>query len=78
MRLKSGVIMKGQILQPYTQNQLNMLIHFQSVHTCDKFRRGIREVFLSFPEVFEKCIEYIRIFFIHFREISKFGKAGRE
>ena len=74
MRLKSGVIKKDQILQPYTQNQLNMLIDFQSVHTCDKFQRGIREVFLYFLEVFEKCIEYIKIFFIHFREISKFGK----
>ena len=35
-------------------------------HTCDKFQRGIREVFFHFFEVFEKCIEYIRIFFIHF------------
>ena len=38
--------------QPTNQNQLNMLIDFQSVHTCDKFRRGIREVFLSFPGSF--------------------------
>ena len=44
----------------------------QSHHTCDKFQRGIREVFLSFPGGFEICIEYIRIFFTHFLEISKF------
>ena len=49
-----------------------VLAVLRAIHTCDKFQRGIREVFLSFPGGFEKCIGYIRIFFIHFLEVSKF------
>ena len=36
------------------------------------FKEASGRVFFHFLEVFEKCIEYIRIFFIHFGEISKF------
>ena len=36
------------------------------------FKEASGRFFFHFLEVFEKCIEYIRIFFIHFREISKF------
>ena len=41
---------------------------FQS-NTCDKFEKGIREVFIS-EFFFQKCIEYIGKLLIHFREIS--------
>ena len=36
------------------------------------FKEASGRFFFHFLEVFEKCIEYIRIIFIHFREISKF------
>ena len=80
MRLKSGVIMKGQILQPYTQKSTKHAYRFSVssyIHVIN-FEEASGRFFFHFLEVFEKCIEYIRIFFIHFREISKFGKAGRE
>ena len=37
------------------------------------FKEASGRFYFHFLEVFEKCIEYIRIFFIHFREILKFG-----
>ena len=40
------------------------------MHTCDKFKKGIREVFFPFQGGFQKCIEYIGKLLIHFREIS--------
>ena len=43
------------------------------MHTCDEFESGFREIFLSFQGGFEKCIEYIRKFLVHFREILKFS-----
>ena len=48
------------------------------VHLCKanihviNFKEASGRFFFHFLEVFEKCIEYIRIFFIHFLEISKF------
>ena len=36
------------------------------------FKKASGRFFFHFLEVFEKCVEYIGIFFIHFREISKF------
>ena len=36
------------------------------------FKEASGRFFYHFQEVVENCIEYIRIFFIHFREISKF------
>ena len=36
------------------------------------FKEASGRFFFHFLEVFEKCVEYIRIFFIHFLEISKF------
>ena len=36
------------------------------------FKEASGRFFFHFLEVFEKCIEYIRIFSIHFREISNF------
>ena len=46
--------------------------NFIELHTCDKFKKGIREVFFSFQGGFQKCIEYIGKLLIHFREISYF------
>ena len=43
-------------------------------HTCDKFKKGIREVFLSFQGGFSKCKEYIGKLLIHIREIFQFCK----
>ena len=42
-----------------------------SIHVIN-FKEASGRFFFHFLEVFEKCIELIRIFFIHFREISKF------
>ena len=36
------------------------------------FKEASGRFFFHFLEVFKKCIGYIRIFFIHFLEISKF------
>ena len=36
------------------------------------FKEESGRFFFHFLEVFEKCIGYIRIFFIHFLEVSKF------
>ena len=36
------------------------------------FKEASGRFFFHFLDVFEKCIEYIRIFFMHFLEISKF------
>ena len=36
------------------------------------FKEASGRFFFHFLEVFKKCLEYIRIFFIHFLEISKF------
>ena len=36
------------------------------------FKEASGRFFFHFLEVFKKCIDYIRIFFIHFLEISKF------
>ena len=38
---------------------LNFILNIASVHTCDKFKKGIREVFFPFQGGFQKCIEYI-------------------
>ena len=42
------------------------------MHTCDKFKGGIREVFISGR--FFKNVRNILRLFIHFREISLFHK----
>ena len=44
-----------------------------SIHVIN-FKEASGRFFFHFLEVFEKCIEHIRIFFIHFLEISNFGK----
>ena len=41
-----------------------------SIHVIN-FKEASGRFFFHFLEVFEKCIEYIRIFFIHFLEVSK-------
>ena len=41
-------------------------------HTCEKFQRGIREVFRSFPGGFLKKKYRIYKNILHFKEISKF------
>ena len=45
---------------------INLNIHV--IH----FKEASGRFLFHFLEVFEKCIEYIRIFFIHFREILTF------
>ena len=42
----------------------------RSIHVIN-FKEASGRFFFHFLEVFEKCIEYIRIFFIHFLEIFK-------
>ena len=42
------------------------------IHDCDKFQRGIREVFFHFLEVFENCIEYSTAI-VKFRFVSGLG-----
>ena len=39
-------------------------------HTCDKFKKGIREVFFQYREVFQIFIEYIGKLLIYFRQFS--------
>ena len=46
-------------------------IRIQIMHVIN-FKEASGRFFFPFLEVFEKCREYIRIFFIHFLEISKF------
>ena len=42
--------------------------HVTYIHVIN-FKEASGRFFFHFLEVFEKCIDYIRIFFIHFREI---------
>ena len=46
-----------------------------SIHVIN-FKEASGRFFFHFMEVFEKHIECIRIFFIHFREISKFWQRS--
>ena len=46
---------------------------YKDIHVIN-FKEASGRFFFHFLEVFEKCIEYIRIFFIHFLEIQNFGK----
>ena len=41
------------------------------VHTCDKFRKGIREISFHFRAVYQKYIEFTGNFLIQMREILK-------
>ena len=59
--LKSLLILKTQI-----HESLTTFIHVIN------FKEASGRFFFHFLVVFEKCIEYIRIFFSHFRQISKF------
>ena len=53
-----------------------LLKHVIVMHTCDTFKKGIREVFFSSQGGFSKCIEYMGKLFIHFREFHNFVKIG--
>ena len=54
----------------YVLEKTRMELKTYEIHTCDKFKKGIREVFFSFKGGFQKCIEYIGKYLIHFRKIS--------
>ena len=43
----------------------------KSIHVIN-FKEASGRFFFHFLDVFEKCIEYMRIYLIHFLEISKF------
>ena len=49
--------------------ECRFLIPLKNIHVIN-FKKASGRFFFHFLEVFEKCTEYIRIFFIHFREIS--------
>ena len=59
-----------EITTIFQQQKLRIQI-MQSIYVIN-FKEASGRFFFPFLEVFEKCIEYIRIFFIHFLEISKF------
>ena len=46
---------------------------YKDIHVIN-FKEASGRFFFHFLEVFEKCIEYIRILFIYFLEIQNFGK----
>ena len=52
-------------------SKVNIYGHVWTIHVIN-FKEASGRFFFHFLEVFEKCIEYIWIVFIHFREISKF------
>ena len=45
-----------------------------AAHTCDKFQKGIREIFLSFQGGLSKMYRIYRKILIQLREILKFWK----
>ena len=55
----------------YFQSWCTYLLFMCWLHTCDKFQKGIKEIFLSFQGG-KKCIEYTGKFFVLTREIFKF------
>ena len=46
-------------------------LDYTDIHVIN-FKEASGRFFFHILEVFEKCIGYIRIFFIHFLEVSKF------